>query len=712
LLVAPEGDRVGAKEAREDCCSYENAHPRIVSNDRGDATIDSRGIVWSMESALRLLIMVALAGSAILAQSSERRPPGFEDRLRSISWLYVPPVDGERCVQFSSYDRRSDAGPDNAGAWYANDDRGNYLRVEERDGVREHVLVDVAGPGSLVRLWSANPTGKLFFDLDGERVWTVSFAQLCQGATPAAPHPLAGMCSRGGNVYLPIAFQERLIISSDQADLYYLADVALLPAGSAAPPFVVAPELGEAMASALRDGRHAATANESSRPPDVRCTAGEDRRAKLAVGTVLESFFVEVDRDGADANSLGEVLRNVILRVSCGPESTVEVPLCDFFAGGTGWVPWSSYLMGIEPGGRAYCHWPMPMPDGGEVWLEVVGPLRGLAVSLTGYVRPLAPAIQNPLLFRANYHQVKQVPTRPYSDHLVLDAAGRGRFVGCSLLVRNPSRIWWGEGDEKFYVDGEPFPSWFGTGTEDYFGYAWCDPTPFSAPFHAQVQCDGPMNYGFTQLHRAHLFDNVPFQRSFRYDLERWHWVPNLKMDYATVAYWYGAKGASGGLPELPAAGERRPEPVPPIRQFVAEGALEGEALEVLACTGGTHEVQNLAIFERVFSKDAHRWWRDGEVADELVLAVPVAHAGRYRVTLAMVRADDFAQVQVSLAGTKLGEPFDGYAPQVSSSGPFVAGEVQLEAAVHELRFRIVGKNAKAKGRMMVGLDYLVLEKL
>ena len=56
----------------------------------------------------------------------------------------------------------------------------------------------------------------------------------------------------------------------------------------------------------------------------------------------------------------------------------------------------------------------------------------------------------------------------------MLRTQGRGRFCGVMLHVWNPLGGWWGEGDEKFFVDGEKFPSTFGTGSEDYFGYAWC----------------------------------------------------------------------------------------------------------------------------------------------------------------------------------------------------------------------------------------------
>src|SRR5690606_32962712 len=102
----------------------------------------------------------------------------------------------------------------------------------------------------------------------------------------------------------------------------------------------------------------------------------------------------------------------------------------------------------------------------------------------------------------------------------------------------------------------------------------------------------------------------------------------------------------------------------------------------------------------------------DGAPGDAIVLAVPVASAGRYRVSAAFVRADDFGIVQVALGGSELGAPFDGYAPVVSPSGPVELGEVALEAGETELRLELVGRNPQAKASHMVGLDYLRLERL
>ena len=104
------------------------------------------------------------------------------------------------------------------------------------------------------------------------------------------------------------------------------------------------------------------------------------------------------------------------------------------------------------------------------------------------------------------------------------------------LHVWNPRGGWWGEGDEKFFVDGEMFPSTFGTGSEDYFGYAWCDPTLFTNCYHNQTISMG--NRGHISVNRWHIGDNVPFQESFEAAIEKYY--PNSKPTlYAATAYWY-----------------------------------------------------------------------------------------------------------------------------------------------------------------------------
>jgi hypothetical protein len=134
--------------------------------------------------------------------------------------------------------------------------------------------------------------------------------------------------------------------------------------------------------------------------------------------------------------------------------------------------------------------------------------------------------------------------------------------------------------------------------------------------------------------------------------------------------------------------------------------------LPVLAVSGGQHEVQDMSFCEGRFSRDAQCWWKHGKPGDTLVLGVPVEAAGAYRVTAAFCMANDYGVVQVALGETKLGEPFDGYAPAVGSSGARQLGDVTLPAGQARLTLTIVGKNERAKPAHMVGLDYLRLEKV
>jgi hypothetical protein len=662
-----------------------------------------------MRALFATSLVLGCGAAAALAQASSRLD--YEPLLRRMviaDWLWQPPLAGERCVQFSSYDRRSQAGPADPDAWYANGDRGQYLGVVETAAGREHILADVQGPGCVARLWSANPQGTLHFDLDGTRVWSVDFAALCSGKLAGVPEPLAGMRSQGGNCYLPIPFQHSLVIAATAADLYYAVDVVQWAPGTVVPSFD--PAWLATQAAAIQ--RVCGELTAPSLPPAGAPPSGAAAPAALVVpARSLVTALQVVAPPATPPAAVALAMRTCRLVVRSGDEVTVDVPLAAFFAAGPDWRPWQSARF-VVTGTTATVRWPMPFPQSGRVELVGSEAAAEVPLGLRLQTESLPSAPGTPLLFRANYHLAKGTPTRPFGDHVVLDAKGRGRFVGCSLLVRNPSRVWWGEGDERFTIDGEAFPSWFGTGTEDYFGYAWCDPTPFQAPFHAQIVCQGPGNFGFTQLHRSHLLDSVPFERSCHAVFERWHWVPTTQVDYETVAYWYGAAGATAGLPPVPAAADRALPALdgPPV--FVAEGALEGEALRVLACTGGSHEVQDLGIFERLVSRDAHRWWRGGRPQDALVLAVPVPAAGRYRVTAAFVMADDFGIVQCGLAGQALGAPFDGYAAAITSSGPRELGSLELPAGEVEFRLQLVGKNEAAKPSHMVGLDYLRLERL
>lgn len=146
-------------------------------------------------------------------------------------------------------------------------------------------------------------------------------------------------------------------------------------------------------------------------------------------------------------------------------------------------------------------------------------------------------------------------------DLTFADLKGRGVYVGDAVTVYNPNLGWWGEGDEKVYVDGETFPSHFGTGTEDYYGYAWGRYEPWiNHPFVAQPIGDGCYAHiGLAQNTRVRSLDAIPFTRSLRFDMELFDWS-NIHLNYAPITFWYM-------LPR----GEIQPKPfVSDVRERVA----------------------------------------------------------------------------------------------------------------------------------------------
>jgi len=309
--------------------------------------------------------------------------------------------------------------------------------------------------------------------------------------------------------------------------------------------------------------------------------------------------------------------------------------------------------------------------------------------------------------FKAGW-RIEEMPTRPMRDWNYLAAEGRGVFVGDSLAVANPVKAWWGEGDEKIYVDGEAFPSHFGTGTEDYYGYAWCCNVPFQHAYHGQPRCDGPANFGHTSVNRWHIIDRIPFTRSFRFDMEVWHWNETCRVTYAATSYWYARPGSKDGFAGFGRADLRIP--ILPERGAVVKGALEGEKLKVLAKTGAA-DPQDTSGYDGAWSGDSHLWWRGAKPGDVLRLEFPAPEAGRYRVIVALTKAVDYGIHQLAVNGARAGEAIDLYHRGVVPTGPFDLGPFELKEGANELSVTCAGTNPRANPKNhMFGLDYILLK--
>jgi hypothetical protein len=272
------------------------------------------------------------------------------------------------------------------------------------------------------------------------------------------------------------------------------------------------------------------------------------------------------------------------------------------------------------------------------------------------------------------------------------------------LHIWNPRGGWWGEGDEKFFVDCEKFPSTIGTGSEDYFGYAWCNPTPFTHAYHNQARCDGPGNFGRTSVNRFHILDRIPFTKDFRFDMEIWHWK-KCQVNASVIDYWYAAPGGTDEFkPVKPDDVALRPAPV--LKTDKLKGAIEGESMKIVE-TSGAPEPQDWDGT----SGGRHLWWHAGhKPGDTLVLGFNVKDAGTYRVFGRFLKAVDYGIAQFAINDKKAGDPIDFYNDGVIVTGDVELGTFELKEGENRLTVTIVGANEKAQKSYMVGIDCLILK--
>lgn len=137
------------------------------------------------------------------------------------------------------------------------------------------------------------------------------------------------------------------------------------------------------------------------------------------------------------------------------------------------------------------------------------------------------------------------------NNYVFADIQGTGQFVGVNYYVQNPSPMWYGEGDDMFFIDGEQKPSLHGTGTEDYFNTSWCPKSVYLHPFYGYPRvASGETGWFYrTHMYRFHITDPIRFSKSLKATIEHGH-ANVLTLDLASVAYWYTKEAR--GVPAIP----------------------------------------------------------------------------------------------------------------------------------------------------------------
>ncbi|MBI1388576.1 MAG: DUF2961 domain-containing protein [bacterium] len=275
--------------------------------------------------------------------------------------------------------------------------------------------------------------------------------------------------------------------------------------------------------------------------------------------------------------------RNLILRMYWDGEEnpSVESPIGDFF--GQGWGEEYNFvsmpLVASPGGGKALnCFFSMPFSKGARITVEndSAEPCRAFYyyIDYQEHKRISKDAYR----FHAWYNQEITEPwkgdenewgtlrdtddnTSNEHNYLFVDAEGEGHYVGVNYYVNCPSPMWYGEGDDMFQIDGEPYPySLHGTGTEDYFCSSWCPKEVFLSPFFGYPRVNNNLGWlGRTHCYRFHIQDPIVFTKSLNASIEHGH-ANNMTQEMASVAYWY-QKEPHKPFPALPDREARKPKP-------------------------------------------------------------------------------------------------------------------------------------------------------
>jgi len=668
-----------------------------------------------------LILFAALVLAACARPAAAEESLTYADlvnRLVDLEHLAVLPAPGESCAQWSSWDRASkyDEKTEKYVAWDANGDNDGMIRQE---GDR-WVMAEMKGPGCIWRTWSAAAKEghvKIYLDGQDQPAVDLPFQAYFDGkhapfAYPTLSYDLSRLGASGQNLYVPMPYQKSCkIVAEKNWGAYYHFVYQTFPAGTSVPTF--SPALAAENAEALKKvdgffGERMGTDPAGKREGEkvekttVRVAPGQTAQVAALEGpraiTAIRANMKLAGREDEMA-----ALRKLVLRITWDGDAKPAVwcPLGDFFGTAPGVNLYKSLPTGMTKEG-CYALWYMPFGKSAVVEL-VSDDAAEREVHLDVVHAPLSRPLEGLGRFHAKWHRDTFPLSRDrWPDWVMLRTAGRGRFCGVMLHVWNPRGGWWGEGDEKFFVDGEKFPSTIGTGSEDYFGYAWCHPGLFQRPYHAQTMTQN--NKGHQSVLRWHITDNVPFSTGFEACIEKYYRTEERGTLYACLPIWYLAPGTAD--PYEPLAADQR------HGYYVKMPAGSAGGFKILGEPPGEVETQGLESHgPGKWQNNDQLWWTGAKPGDKLVLAVPLKKAGRYRVSAVMTKAIDYGIVQLYLDGKKAGEPIDLFNNGVIPTDPPVAlGVHELSAGEHKLTVEILGANEKAVKAYMFGLDRLIFD--
>jgi hypothetical protein len=494
-------------------------------------------------------LIIALSAVVLATSCTEKIQPKSYAEKPGVSWASVlretfdlktltsPVMPYEKSVHFSSSATTGRVILANLAPEILGDmDHGFFLDVKQSDAGVDATLAETTGAGMVTWIWSANPTGilRLFIDNRDTPVMEVPFAHFIDGSFLPHSWPFAAVTANGHNLHFPIIHKDycrieiRVPKKEDLSTLYYQIAWNPLDSTETIHPFDAGDiadgkELLESLAKIIADTQELSPGeptNEILIPPGSGMPIFSSRDS----GTISSIAFATPDR--ADLASL-----HIRAYWDDSPEPAIDCPL-HLLGGISSRMESSSSLPVTIQGNRMEVRWPMPYQTA-RVEIANIG---DRAVSLQSSVS--VDKDPSPLRFRTTTQQHRNLRTENKNILTLADILGSGRIVGCNIVVHTRTSKWWGEGDQLIYLDSTSEPTWRGTGTEDYFGFAWCSTKTFDHPLRGQSSVTQSGAERTSSMHRYHVLDRLPFHSFASFKTEAWGLAEGA-MDYESLVLYY-----------------------------------------------------------------------------------------------------------------------------------------------------------------------------
>jgi Protein of unknown function (DUF2961). len=472
-----------------------------------------------------------------------------------------------RLCQSSSWDRTEKNKQDKT-TWFANKDYNYYLRVDSSRGRKEYVIMDAKGPGAITRWWIpqekflSHRIVRIYLDenplpvieenyekfINGESFVKWPFAFTSSDEKDSAYQydmPVGFAKQMGADFYLPLPFAKACKVTLDDSVFYYSIDYRMYGKGTKVKSFLKE-DITEDAALIESTGKKLLAENSS--------TAFVGQKAE----SILKNQKMEIDLPAGE-NAINDIHlkinssnnkqmnRAAVLEIEIDGKKTVWVPVAEFFGGGVYARPVKNANIQMTDDGWMISNWVMPYKNTAKVILRNYGEEPVTAILKVGIKEYKWD--DRSMYFNAAWHEEAPLNTPPAKDWNYVEINGKGSYVGDVLTVHSVPKNWWGEGDEKIYIDGESFPSQLGTGLEDYYGFAWGIANFFNSPFISIPSRDARSKEdwsGYNTVARMRLLDDIIFSRSLKVDMEAMN--PEPGVSFAVCCFWYSMPSSGSNI--------------------------------------------------------------------------------------------------------------------------------------------------------------------